>query len=286
MANILKNLYFLLTLCFIFIDSPAFAEASPTAESSPLQVVRDIKYSNAPYCSGDLYQIRSKQKSPVVIVIHGGGWQKGDKSDLYLSDVVNYLPTHGYAVFSINYRLTTQGGCFPNSVKDVVNAAHWLTANAEKYSLDPSRIAMLGESAGGNLALMAAYNINGKSFRKADDKQKLSICAAIAFSPVIDLSTLQKGFINDYMDDTVEHSPSLFKDASPLSYIDKAVPTLCVHGCADNVIPVEQSRHFVDVLLAKHKDAALVLLPAAGHIYYGTDKKIAIDSAYKFLESH
>jgi acetyl esterase/lipase len=219
-------------------------------------------------------------------VIHGGGWQKGDKNDLYLSDLVDYLPTQGYAVFSINYRLTMQGGCFPNSVKDVVNAAHWLTINAKQYNLDSSRIAMLGESAGGNLALMAAYNINSQAFRAANDNLKLSVYAAVAFSPVIDLSTLEKGFINDYMDDIVEHSPKLFKDASPLSYIDTAVPTLCVHGGADNVIPVDQSRHFVGMLQQKHKDATLVLLPAAGHIYYGTDKKIAIDSAYKFLESH
>jgi acetyl esterase/lipase len=270
MANILKNLIPLLLVCCASM-APAFAQ-SVTSDNPQLEVVRDIRYSNERCCYGDLYQISGKQKYPVVIVIHGGGWQKGDKNDLYLSDVVAYLPTRGYAVFSINYRLTMKGGCFPNSVKDVVNAVYWLTINAKKYNLDSSRIAMLGESAGGNLALMAAYNINNRSFRTFNNEQKLSVYAAVAFSPVIDLSALNKGFIDDYMDDTVDHAPKLFREASPLSYIDSAVPTLCVHGCADNIIPADQSRKLVGMLQQKHKDAELLLLPTAGHIYYGTEK--------------
>jgi acetyl esterase/lipase len=126
MANILKNLFTLLIVCFASSVPPASAQ-NVTSDNSQLEVVRDIRYSNARCCYGDLYQTSGKQKSPVVIVIHGGGWQKGTKNDLYLSDLVAYLPTRGYTVFSINYRLTMQGGCFPNSVKDVVNAAYWLT---------------------------------------------------------------------------------------------------------------------------------------------------------------
>lgn len=99
------------------------------------------------------------QPYPVVVWIHGGGWSGGDK---FPAGNAALLMQHGFAVASINYRLTSQGGqygafpvIFPAQINDVKGAIRWLRANAATYNLDPARFAAWGSSAGGHLAALA-----------------------------------------------------------------------------------------------------------------------------------
>src|SRR5215510_6015335 len=94
---------------------------------------------------------------PAVIVVHGGGWVRGDKR----TDVAPLLPPlteGGLAWFSIDYRLTTDWSHFGEAVTDVEKAVRFVKAHAAEYRVDPNRLALLGESAGGQLAGTAALN--------------------------------------------------------------------------------------------------------------------------------
>ncbi|MGE5081473.1 MAG: alpha/beta hydrolase fold domain-containing protein, partial [Acidobacteriota bacterium] len=86
---------------------------------------------------------------PAAILVHGGGWVAGDKRQ-YITYIFQPLSDAGYAWFSINYRLAPQFK-FPADADDVESAIRFVRANAAKYKVDPNRIALIGESAGGHL---------------------------------------------------------------------------------------------------------------------------------------
>ncbi|MFA7005046.1 MAG: alpha/beta hydrolase, partial [Verrucomicrobiia bacterium] len=90
---------------------------------------------------------------PTCILVHGGGFTKGDKAT-FIKPLFEPLSKAGFAWFSINYRLAPQHR-FPACVEDVESAIRWVKANATKYKADPKRIALIGESAGGHLVSLA-----------------------------------------------------------------------------------------------------------------------------------
>ena len=111
----------------------------------------------------DLYRpVRAVGALPVVVMIHGGGWSTGDKRDFpALND---YLAARGYVVAAIGYRLLPDAR-FPAAQDDVAEAIRYLGSLAEPYNLDPDRIALVGRSAGGQIALLAGYAAGNPAIR-------------------------------------------------------------------------------------------------------------------------
>lgn len=95
---------------------------------------------------------------PVIVFIHGGAWCMGDKDDMQVEPFMALLQD-GYAVVSVNYRLTGEEG-FPAGLMDCKTAVRFLKANAEKYHLDAERIGLAGDSAGANLVLMIGTTVD------------------------------------------------------------------------------------------------------------------------------
>lgn len=115
----------------------------------------------------DFYQSSSAKDSfqrprPCVIVIHGGGWDNGDRTQL--SAWNSHLVTRGYAVAAISYRLAPQF-IWPAQRDDVLAAIDWLKANAAKLEIDPARLVLLGRSAGGQIATAVAYGAHDSAIR-------------------------------------------------------------------------------------------------------------------------
>ncbi|HEV3164627.1 MAG TPA: alpha/beta hydrolase, partial [Isosphaeraceae bacterium] len=97
---------------------------------------------------------------PAVIAIHGGGWYKLSKDDF--GKVVAPLTKEGYAVFAVDYQLSLPGvASWPGNIDDIRSAVRWVRQNATLLGVDPAKIAALGESAGGHLATLAAYDPTG-----------------------------------------------------------------------------------------------------------------------------
>ena len=140
--------------------SPAFsAPAAPQAavpqaaapDAKP-RVLADLAYGADPAQKMDVYLPAGfAGPRPAVELIHGGGWQGGDKG--FYAPLGRALAARGFVAFSVNYRLTPAAR-YPAQADDVQRAARWVRARAGEYHLDPARLGALGDSAGGHLALI------------------------------------------------------------------------------------------------------------------------------------
>src|SRR5262249_40671632 len=112
---------------------------------------------------GDLYLPKGTGPFPALVAVHGGGWQQGVRGQFQFWGP--YLAAHGYALFTISYRLAKKGTkTFPHAVHDVVAAVQFLRANAADHRIDPERLALFGASAGAHLASLAALGANAGKF--------------------------------------------------------------------------------------------------------------------------
>lgn len=202
----------------------------------------------------DIYlPANAKEKLPLVVFIHGGGWIGNDKyADIgYMGNTVSALINNGIAVASIDYRFA-QNAVFPAILQDCNRAVSFLYDNADKYSLDKSRIALMGFSAGGHLASLMGTSHNNKvdnlyfpaSYRSFKYK------AVVDFYGPTDL-TLLPGNEDEKSPEGILigakplERPDLAKAASPITYIDKNDPPFIIfHGEKDNIVSNKQSKLF------------------------------------------
>jgi acetyl esterase/lipase len=146
----------LLLACLLLSASMSVAQtdaAKFTAELFRYEVYPNIVYHTANNYQAklDVYTPAGKsQPTPVVIVIHGGGWIAGTKEDRVL-EIMPYLQM-GFAAVNVEYRMA-QGSLAPAAVEDCRCALHWVFANAKEYNFDPNGVVLQGGSAGGHLAL-------------------------------------------------------------------------------------------------------------------------------------
>src|ERR1041385_5603295 len=104
---------------------------------------------------GDLYAPKGLDKAPVLVAVHGGGWQVGSRK--FYGHWGNYLAKNGIAVFAIEYRLMKPGlKTYPGAIYDVKAAVQYVRAKAVELNVDPERIGMIGDSAGGHLSALVA----------------------------------------------------------------------------------------------------------------------------------
>ena len=180
---------------------------------------------------------------PAVILVHGGGWTGGDKSGGpkkgYMAPLHASLEQAGFAWFSINYRLAPMFR-YPACVEDVETAIRWVKAHAAQYHVDPARIALSGESAGGHLVALAAT--------RADETTRLA--AIVPFYGRFEMTTdlkpgaaLSKNMAALFGVETFDEAAARsLREASPLLHVKAGMPPfLLVHGTADQSVPFAQS---------------------------------------------
>lgn len=120
----------------------------------------DVVYdeSNSAVCVGDVYRVKTEQKQPAVIIIHGGGFSAGDKK--YRKGLSRYFAINGFTVFCVNYGLSPDY-VFPQPIIQLVNAVNFVHDNAERFNIDSDRIMLVGDSAGAYYAsILATINSN------------------------------------------------------------------------------------------------------------------------------
>ena len=233
---------------------------------------------------GDAYLPKAAGKYPVVIAVHGGGWQGGSKASYRF--LGPWLAQRGYAVFSIDYRLVKPGRkMFPESVLDVRAAVKFMRSRAGEFGVDPDRIALMGDSAGAHLAALVA--LGGEAFGEAykDDPYAAVSAKVKALIPVYGVFDMAQQWDHDLLhrpgDNIAEKylgaPPSvdrkLYFDGSPLSYAVKSsssVSVLLANGTEDDVVDRAQTDAFFLALKQSGNFVRRYVMQGAGH-YWLTD---------------
>jgi acetyl esterase/lipase len=188
--------------------------------------------------------------APGVLLVHGGGWRQGDRTQLRGYGIL--LGRLGYVCVASEYRLTPEAA-WPAQIHDVKAALRWMRANHERLGVDPQRIAISGNSAGGHLALHAAGTPGMPEFEGDGGHEGVSteVAAAIAFYPpvtMIDAGGAPAGFSRTLFGDGA--TPDSARLASPLTFLSgRFPPTLLIHGTRDELVPLEESLRMQRALL-------------------------------------
>lgn len=205
-------------------------------------------YGTDPSQFGQLHLPRSGGPFPVVVVIHGGFWRSA--YDLSLgTPLAQDLAARGYAAWNLEYRRVGNGGGWPATLDDVAAGIDLLTDLAAGGSpLDLSRVATLGHSAGGHLAVWAAArpHLPGNA---PGAEPRLRLTGALAQAGVLDLQRaaaeqLGGGAAQELLGGEPEEFPDRYAVASPAQLVPIGVPVVCVHGRADTNVPLSQSESY------------------------------------------
>jgi acetyl esterase len=214
---------------------------------------------------------------PAAIVVHGGGWVGGNRR-IDVAPLFQPLTDAGIAWFSIDYRLATDPLRFGIAAKDVEAAIRFVKQHADEYHVDPDRIALIGESAGGHLASLAALN-GGPSVK-----------AVVALYSPMDLVALAKNseLIPAAIRNQLQGTPfeglilARLGQLSPIEKVRSEMPPfLLIHGTADSIVPFEQSRAMCNRMQSVGAECKVFPVRGAGHGIRRWESSPSIEAPYK-----
>jgi acetyl esterase/lipase len=214
------------------------------------------------------------EKRMATIHIHGGGFTAGSKDTL--ADRVAPLVALGYVAIPVQYRLAGEAK-WPAQIEDVKAAIRWTRANAKSLGVDPDKIAVVGYSAGGHLALFAAGTANRPEFegKNGTPGAGTQLAACAAYYPATEVRPRPDGTANILL--PAGSDEAAHRAASPVTYVAKGFPpTVIFHGTADVTIPIESSER----LFKQFREAQI---PSEFHAFEGVPH--AFDSNPEFAKS-
>lgn len=220
--------------------------------------------------------------APIVINIHGGGWNHGTKES---QTGFNTFFKNGFAVANIEYRLTGQATA-PAAVEDTRCALIYVIKHVKEWNIDPNKIVIMGGSAGGHLALMGGLLGNDHRFdTQCIDAPEVKVAAIIdkygitdvwdwAYGPNITSKSATR-WLGDRANDE-----KFARSLSPISYITKnSPPTFVVHGDADPTVPYQQSVALHRKLEEAGVMTQFITVPGGKHGGFPPDKASEVNKA-------
>jgi alpha-L-fucosidase 2 len=224
----------------------------------------------------DLHVPEGAGPFPAAILVHGGGFDEGSRST-NVRPLFDVLAGAGYAWFSIDYRMAPEFR-FPQAIEDLNTAIRWLKSNAAKYNVNPAKIVIIGESAGGFLVNYAGTH----------ETPETKIAAVVDFYGPVDYARLAEqrrdhperfnmASINRHManggsirffgaEQLDAEGLAKLRGIAPLSAVHRGMaPFLCIHGDKDDQVTYEQSPIMCD---AMHKVGAvceMITIQGGGH---------------------
>lgn len=235
--------------------------------------------------SMDIYRPPKVGNYPAIVILYGGAWQYGNPRAN--ADFSRYMAARGYTVFAIDYRHAPRYR-FPAQLDDVRGAFGYIRQYAAKYEAKPDRIALLGRSAGGHLAMLAAYQPDA-----------LPVRAVVSYYGPFNLTEGYKdppnpdplnvrAVLSTFLGGTPDQLPEQYIKASPASYVTQPLPpTLLIHGSRDHIVEVRFARDMHKRLRDVGSTSVLLEIPWAEHafdtIFNGPSNQLALYYTERFL---
>lgn len=255
----MRHLYFIALFCLAF--SLARAELKT-----------DIKFAKAGDVSLtlDAFTPEGEGPFPTAILVHGGGFTKGDKTS-FIKPLFTPLSEAKFSWFTINYRLAPQHR-WPAGMEDLETAIRWVKAHAREYKVDVNRIALIGESAGGHYVSMAGVRARGDT----------SVAAVVPIYAPHDLvMQVEKrqaigeglGGLLGIGQEMSEANLKVLRETSPSNLLHAGMPPyLQLHGDKDDTVPITQSLRFQEKMKALGNTCDLITIPGGIHGMGGWSK--------------
>ncbi|MEZ6053295.1 MAG: alpha/beta hydrolase [Planctomycetaceae bacterium] len=239
---------------------------------------------------------------PAIVFIHGGGWYLGDRHGY--RDEIEAAARRGYVGITITYRLmqfdesqketTTATTIFPAQVHDAKAAVRWVRAHADEYRIDPDRIGVTGQSAGGHLSLMvgltdADANLEGDC---GNPEYSSRVQAVVnVFGPTDMARSFETSSVSWIfrlvMGGKPDEVPDTYKAASPLTYVSEDdPPVLTLHGDQDRLVPIAQATTLDNAMKVAHADHTLIVFEGQGHGFGREYRRKERDAMWNFFHRH
>jgi len=254
-----------------------FAVCAAALAAAPIDQ-KDVEYArpNGKPVLLDLHVPDGPGPFAAAILLHGGGYDEGSKST-YVRPLFEPLAQAGFAWFSIDYRLAPEVK-FPQAISDVYSAILWVRTNAHKYHVDPSKIALIGESAGGLYVNYAGTH----------ERRGTKVAAVVDFYGPVDYAKLASerhdhperfnmasinrhaahgGGIHFFgVDELDEAGLAKLRSLAPIAAVHKGMPPfLCIHGTKDDQVSYEQSTSFCEAMHRVGASCELITIEGGGH---------------------
>jgi acetyl esterase/lipase len=233
----------------------------------------------------DVYRPPRSGRFPAVVQIYGGAWQTGAPSAN--EAFARYLAGHGYVVFAIDYRHAPRWR-WPAQLADVQAALRWVRANGVSYGADPARLALVGRSSGGQLAMVAAYGPDAPAVR----------AVVIYYGPVdltegyrhpprpdpLHVRRVEEAFLGG----TPDEQPLRYREASPITYVTRPLPpTLLIYAGRDHIVEPRFGAMLQQRLQKTGTTSVLLEIPWAEHAFdaisNGPSAQLALYQTERFL---
>jgi len=232
----------------------------------------------------DLPAGRSVSSTKTIVVIHGGSWIDGDKTDMtFVVDSIKKR-SPGFAFINLNYRLAVNGtsDLFPTQELDVKSAIEFYLSKSAAYNVSQDLI-ILGASAGAHLALLHSY--------KNDPKKHVK--AVVDFFGPTDLAAIwNEGFLQQLVliaviGQSYTQNPGIYSQSSPITFVSsQSPPTIALQGGLDDIVVPEQTTSLIDKLNAVGVPNQLVTYPDEGHGFTDADNSDALNKILPFMATH
>jgi acetyl esterase/lipase len=280
----MKNLFLLPLLSLLILSCQKENELSSN-EFQTAKTSIDVSYGSDVAKKMDVYLPagRSTDSTRAIILVHGGAWNAGDKTDFaeYITVLKQRLPD--YAIFNINYRLANGSNLFPTQENDVQEALNFIITHSSEYGFNTQRLALLGASAGGHLALLQAYKHTGPAFDAVVDffgPTDLADMYAHPTNPLIPLA------VASVVGATPAANPAIYQQSSPINFVTSAsAPTIILQGGMDPLVNPSQSVALKNKLTSLNVDNQYVFYPTEGHGWVGASLTDSFDKIEAFLKA-
>lgn len=267
---------------------PATVLAQPPRVPAELQLTRDVEYGRGGERPLRMHLLVARERAsealPVLVWIHGGGWSGGSR-DSGLPRLIPFA-RQGFFCVSIEYRFS-QEAIFPAQIEDCKCAIRFLRAHADKYGLDPDRIGVWGNSAGGHLVALLGTSAEVKELEGTGGwaEHSSAVQAVCDFCGPADFpawSVDTHRAVRQLFGGPLSERLELARLASPVTHASpKAPPFLIVHGDQDDVVPIAQSESLYQALKAHDVDVTFERIQGAGHALASPE---VMQLAAKFFE--